>query len=35
MESGRCKSCGAHRILKFDSCKRCRMFGVSEEDEEQ
>jgi len=36
MESGRCIVCGAHRIVKHDTCKRCRMFGrISEEEEEQ
>jgi uncharacterized OB-fold protein len=35
MESGRCLSCGAHRVIKHDICKRCRMHGVMEENEEE
>jgi hypothetical protein len=36
METGRCITCGAHRIIKINLCKRCRMGGkLVEEEEEQ
>ncbi len=29
-ENGKCKDCGAKRIVKQDLCKRCRRFGINQ-----